>query len=83
MDSEIEWSPVRSIASAAADERQQLASQAATELRMRSLQVRHPIVLKDIFSDAYVCPAVLAQSLFGIHKETLRKVLHDLILCFR
>lgn len=48
MDSEIEWSPVRSIASAAADERQQLASQAATELRMRSLQVRHPVVLSKI-----------------------------------
>ncbi len=40
MDSSIEWSPVRSIAAAAADDQQQLASQAANELRMRSLQVR-------------------------------------------
>ena len=40
-DSAIEWSPVRSIAAAAAEDQQQLASQAANELRMRSLQVRH------------------------------------------
>lgn len=39
MHSAIEWAPARSIADAAADDRQQLASQAATELRMRSLQV--------------------------------------------
>ncbi|CAL5227738.1 g10754 [Coccomyxa viridis] len=38
MDSLIEWSPVRSIAAAAAEDQQQLASQAANELRMRSLQ---------------------------------------------
>ncbi len=42
MDSLIEWSPVRSIAAAAAEDQQQLASQAANELRMRSLQVCHP-----------------------------------------
>ncbi|CAK0751193.1 hypothetical protein CVIRNUC_002049 [Coccomyxa viridis] len=37
-DGSVDWAPARSIASAAADDRQQLASQAATELRMRSLQ---------------------------------------------
>ena len=69
MDREIEWSPVRSIASAAADDRQQLASQAATERRMRSLQVRNTTVLKNICTDVYVCPAVLIQLLFGVHRE--------------
>ena len=54
MDSSIEWSPVRSIAAAAADNQQQLASQAANELRMRSLQVHHHSYLTGVLHTAMV-----------------------------
>ena len=63
MDISIEWAPVRSIAAAAADDQQQLASQAANELRMRSLQVRHSYLL----GNAAHCHWVIAGGCSLVH----------------
>ncbi len=75
MDSTIEWSPVRSIAAAAAEDQQQLASQAANELRMRSLQVRHKCCARvwcihPVAKQSHLLPHLTGPMLLAARKDT-------------